>query len=330
MSNSTIKGELPTSHINSCVIPSNSNDNQTQQHTHSHSANSNAFPFPAAVSDATVPFYSLSAAPLHSSAATFLPLRSSATVSLPLHNSAAATLPFHSSAATSLPLHMPGIAPPALQNSGTASFPLHSSAATSLPTYSSATSSVPFLGSTTSSFPLHNSIPSSFPSHNSATANSFPGSTNFPHFQSHYNSLPFQSTRNPQTAYFQQMQLMSNHLLEQDLIKKSIEKFGGTPTKFWSWVGQLESYIGTLNLTPLKALQLISSYCTGEPQKMISRHLSAVQTVTHRDVNEIWENLIYRFGSSQGITRELMQKIREFNNIQAPNVGDQLLSLIHI
>ena len=126
---------------------------------------------------------------------------------------------------------------------------------------------------------------------------------------------------------YTQLQLMSNHLLEQELIKKSIEPFDGTPTKFWSWVGQLDSYIGPLNLNPMKTLQLISSYCIGEPQKMISRHLAAVQLVTEQDVTEVWENLSYRFGSSQGITRELLQKVRDFKAIQGQNLGDQLLDL---
>lgn len=170
--------------------------------------------------------------------------------------------------------------------------------------------------------PLYNTFPTFHPK----SSLIYPNDNSF--FQNH--AIPPHMTHNQASfipSHLQQMQLMSNHLLEQDLIKKSIEIFDGTPTRFWSWVGQLESYIGSLNLSPLKALQLISSYCTGEPQKMISRHLSAVQFVTQADVNEVWENLTYRFGSSQGITKELLHRIHDFKVIKGFDVGEQLLDL---
>ena len=134
----------------------------------------------------------------------------------------------------------------------------------------------------------------------------------------------FHNTQSPLTSEFQQMRLMSNHLLEQELIKKSIEPFDGSPTKYWSWIGQLKSYIGSLNLNPLKTLQLISSYCIGEPQVMISRHLSSVQEVSESDVNEVMENLAQRFGSSQLITKDILSKVRQFPVINGSNIGNKL------
>ena len=155
---------------------------------------------------------------------------------------------------------------------------------------------------------------------NPPTTNTYPYSV--PH------SSPFQHQSSfPSSQYYNQMQLMSNHLLEQDLIKKSIESFDGIATKFWSWAGQLESYIGSLQLSPLKTLQLISSYCSGEPQEMISRHLAAVHHVTQEDVDEVWDSLVHRFGSPQSITQELLLKIRNFSPIQGPNQGKQLHDL---
>ena len=178
------------------------------------------------------------------------------------------------------------------------------------------TSSVPnFMPHVTSSSPF-------FPQnviHHSAT-NTYPYS--IPH------SSPFQHQSSfPSSPYYNQMQLMSNHQLEQDLIKKSIESFDGIATKFWSWAGQLESYIGSLQLSPLKTLQLISSYCSGEPQEMISRYLDAVHHVTREDVDEVWDSLVHRFGSPQSITQELLLKIRNFSSIQGPNQGKKLLDL---
>ena len=123
------------------------------------------------------------------------------------------------------------------------------------------------------------------------------------------------------------LEVMSNHLLEQELMKKSIEPFNGTAHTFWPWIGKLENYIGSLNLNPLKILQLLESYTTGEPQKMITRQLAATGLATMREVNEVWENLIYRYGSSQRITEELLQMIEDFPVIKTGDKGIQLQNL---
>ena len=120
---------------------------------------------------------------------------------------------------------------------------------------------------------------------------------------------------------------MSNHLLEQSLMKKGIEPFNGIAHSFWPWVGKLESYIGSLNLTPLKTLQLLQAYSSGEPQKMINRMLAATGHVTMQDVVEVWKNLVHRYGSSQEIPQELISMITEFPIISKLNLGDQLQKL---
>ena len=123
------------------------------------------------------------------------------------------------------------------------------------------------------------------------------------------------------------MSIMTNHLLERELLKTSIEPFSGKAHMFWPWVGKLEGYIGSLNLSPLKTLHLLETYSTGEPQKMISRQLASTGAATTSDVQEVWDNLIYRYGSSQRITEELLSLIEDFPPVRGEDKGSQLQDL---
>ena len=140
---------------------------------------------------------------------------------------------------------------------------------------------------------------------------------------SHYTGLS--NNFNPSSDLF--MSIMTNHLLERELLKTSIEPFSGKAHMFWPWVGKLEGYIGSLNLSPLKILHLLQTYSTGEPQKMISRQLESTGAVTTADVQEVWDNLIYRYGSSQRITEELLSLIEDFPPVHREDKGSQLQDL---
>ena len=141
-------------------------------------------------------------------------------------------------------------------------------------------------------------------------------------FSHNPSSQPMQNNNN-----LSSLEIMSNHLLEQSLMKKGIEPFDGTAHSFWPWVGKLENYIGSLNLTPLKILQLLESYSKGEPQKMINQMLAATGEVTMGEVHEVWENLTQRYGSSQKIANELTNMIKNFPIIDKKNQGEQLQKL---
>ena len=121
--------------------------------------------------------------------------------------------------------------------------------------------------------------------------------------------------------------ILSKHILQQDLIKKSIEPFDGTAFNFWPWIGKLRNYITDLELSPLQTLQLLESNCVGDPQKMISRTLASTGEVSSDIVNRVYDRLIQRFGSSQRIAAELFKKIEAFPVVQGINIGAQLEDL---
>ena len=60
---------------------------------------------------------------------------------------------------------------------------------------------------------------------------------------------------------------------------------------------------------------------------MITQLLAATGEVTQREVDEVWDNLIYRYGSSQRIAEELLSQIENFKPIDSTNQGSQLQKL---
>ena len=154
--------------------------------------------------------------------------------------------------------------------------------------------------------------------------------TNSYHENANFNANPHYGANNAQFAYqsqFNPLETLSNHLLEQELLKKGIQPFDGKAHTFWPWVGKLQNYIRSLNLSPLKTIQLLESYCTGDPQQMIAHVLASNGEITNEHIEEVWKNLVYRFGSTRKIAEELMSKIEEFERIDGPQLGPKLQKL---
>ena len=104
---------------------------------------------------------------------------------------------------------------------------------------------------------------------------------------------------------------VSNHILETQIITKSIEKFDGTAYKFWTWVSKVQEYSRCLNLSPMQTLQLWESYTDGGPVRMISRARSSMGEVTQNDVKQLFGRLVIRYASPQQIASELRRFVEE-------------------
>ena len=133
-----------------------------------------------------------------------------------------------------------------------------------------------------------------------------------------------------QDPQFSSLAIMSNHLLEQQIMTRGIEPFDGTAHKFWPWVSKIQDYARGLNLSYRKTLQLWETYTKGGPQKVISHALSSTGEVTKADFDTVWIKLTQRFGSSQLIAAELRNLIEEFPQIKSRDQGDQLLNLVDL
>ena len=71
--------------------------------------------------------------------------------------------------------------------------------------------------------------------------NSSSQSAHFPHFTPPYPPVgsfinPFQNQQLP-------LEVLSRHLLQQDLLKEAVEPFDGTAIKFWPWFTKMEGFI---------------------------------------------------------------------------------------
>ena len=136
--------------------------------------------------------------------------------------------------------------------------------------------------------------------------------------------MPYQPSPRDDSASL--LQVLSHHLLQQEIVKKSIEPFSGSAIDFWPWAGKIQSHVKELNLTPLQHLLLLETYTSKEPQVMISNRLASTGEVTTLVVQEVWDALVQGYGSSHKISEQLIQKLDQFPTIKGPNQGDSLQS----
>ena len=57
-----------------------------------------------------------------------------------------------------------------------------------------------------------------------------------------------------QDPQFSSIAIMSNHLLEQQIMSRRIEPFHGTAHNFWPWVSEIQDYARGLNLRAIEKL----------------------------------------------------------------------------
>ena len=123
------------------------------------------------------------------------------------------------------------------------------------------------------------------------------------------------------------VELFSKHLLQQEIIKKGIKKFDGKAYEFWSFIGKLQHYIKNLQLTPLETLQLLESHTTGGPNELICNSLAAAGEITEEILQDVWGNLVMRYGASKKIAEQLLEKLDVFPAIHGSNPDEQLHKL---
>ena len=151
---------------------------------------------------------------------------------------------------------------------------------------------------------------------------------------------PLHSRYDPNPRFSQAAQLsehqmtfsaVSNHILETEIITKSIEKFDGTaPHKFLGWAHKLKEFATRLNLTPDRTVQLWESYASGGPLDMITRARESMGPASHEKVNFLFQRLIKRYASPQQVAQALKKLVDDFEPIKGNNIGDQLLELLDI
>ena len=105
---------------------------------------------------------------------------------------------------------------------------------------------------------------------------------------------------------------MSKHLLQQELLKKTITPFNGDPIHFWPWLGKIRNYVEQLEMSPLNVLEFVESHCTGKAKEYVSNTLAAVDIPSVADIQFLWREMIKRYGSSSKIASKLRARIEEF------------------
>ena len=127
-----------------------------------------------------------------------------------------------------------------------------------------------------------------------------------------------------------QVEALTNHLIEVELVKKGIETFDGTAHKFWSWYGKLQDHISGLNLSPQKLVSVLASYVSGDPKEFISNRQASSGTMTKEDIDQLLSDMTQRYGSPSKIARELNDLMEKFPGISGNEQSRQLHSLLDL
>ena len=123
------------------------------------------------------------------------------------------------------------------------------------------------------------------------------------------------------------LDVVSKHLLQQDMMKDAIPTFSGNSIYFWSWVTNISTYAMEMTLTPLQTLRLMISHTANRANEYLNNKLLALGNPSKQDMDNIWTELIQRHGSSHQIAAQLKAKIKEFPCIKNQNDGEALLRL---
>ena len=118
-----------------------------------------------------------------------------------------------------------------------------------------------------------------------------------------------------------------NYPLNPSFFKKdNVQKFDGTAYHFWSWVEQIKTVLQKYPqpVSPVTVLSVLQSNCSDGPNSTIKNFLAAAGSPTNDLVNEVWNLLIERYGSSDTIAEQLMSKLKKFPNISERAAGEKL------
>lgn len=118
-----------------------------------------------------------------------------------------------------------------------------------------------------------------------------------------------------------------NHSLVHELNKLNISAFDGRPAMFWSWKGRITQKMSSARLSPMLKLILLQENTLGEPREMIENHIESTGEVTEEDVSEVWSILQRRYGSSDKISEELLERVERFPIIRGRDIGRSLQKL---
>lgn len=125
-------------------------------------------------------------------------------------------------------------------------------------------------------------------------------------------------------------QAMLKYLVTNDLTKDSIQIFDGKSYHFWSWVDQINSKIGCIEISPSEIVHIMRSKSQGDPQKLINTYASTPGGITQAVFNQLWKKLVERFGSTTRIYTEIMEKFEALPVVGMKNGGPILQQLFDL
>ena len=103
------------------------------------------------------------------------------------------------------------------------------------------------------------------------------------------------------------------------------DPFDGTASKYYIWMERIKSQIDDFKLTPIQALILMTNNSKGDPQRYIAHKKNITAQVTVETIVEVINELTRRFGSTELISKQLMDRLMRVPEIKVgPNLAQHL------
>ena len=122
----------------------------------------------------------------------------------------------------------------------------------------------------------------------------------------------------------------TQHLVKQELMKRSDSPFDGEPHMFNSWMTLLRNRMKGINLDAVDFLAILSANTIGDPHKIVEQHMATIGSDPRRTLDKLLAVLLQRFGSPIQVCASLTRKLEESPLVRPPSAVQKLSELCNL
>ena len=118
--------------------------------------------------------------------------------------------------------------------------------------------------------------------------------------------------------------------MRSDLYRGIMDPFSGSPERFWSWKMQLVSHLREASCSAADTIHIILRNTSGKPKAIVQEYLNSCCEDPEVTLQEVWRELERRFGSNSLVSRCLLDRVHNFENIQSASDVNKMEKLLAI
>ena len=124
-----------------------------------------------------------------------------------------------------------------------------------------------------------------------------------------------QTTEFPNEAMKEQLNSISNMLVQKELVKSSLRKFRCNAGEYRAWKGSFKQATKDLDLKPFQEMNLILDSIEGETKSLVQKIYAIHVNKPDLGLQRVWSYLDEKHGSPEAIEHDLMMRVELFQKI---------------